>query len=91
MSAEFRWTSRAHKADPEEETCSVTDSSVDDNWRKSEIETYSDRIGIVRASDPHVTSGDSSKRPGEKKYIKTLTVITTWHPAKQSLTTQQMI
>ena len=35
--------SRAHKPYPEEETCSVTDSSVDDNSRNSGIDTYSDR------------------------------------------------
>ena len=35
LSGEFRWMSRAHKTDPEEETCSVTDSSVDDNSRNS--------------------------------------------------------
>ena len=33
--------SRAHTSDPEEETCSVTDSSVDDNLRNSGIDTYS--------------------------------------------------
>ena len=37
---EFRSMSRAHKTDPEEETCSVTDSSIDDNSRKSGIDTY---------------------------------------------------
>ena len=31
------------KTDPEEETCSMTDSSVDDDSRNSEIDTYSDR------------------------------------------------
>ena len=35
--------SRAHKTDPEEETCSVTDSSIDDNSSNSGIDTYSDR------------------------------------------------
>ena len=35
--------SRAHKSDPEEETCSVTDSPVDDNSRNFRIDTYSDR------------------------------------------------
>ena len=35
--------SRAHKTDPGEETCSVTDSSVDDNSRNSKIDTYSKR------------------------------------------------
>ena len=35
--------SRTHKTDPEEETCSVTDSSVADDSRNSGIDTYSDR------------------------------------------------
>ena len=43
FSGEFRWMSRAHKTDPEEKTCSVTDSSVDDNSKNSETDTYSDR------------------------------------------------
>ena len=43
MSGEFKWMSRAHKSDPEEEKCSATDSSVDDNSRISGIDTYSDR------------------------------------------------
>ena len=43
LSGEFRWTNRAHKTDPEEETCYVANSSVDDNSRISGIDTYSDR------------------------------------------------
>ena len=43
LCGEFRWMSRVHKIDPEEETCSVTDSSVDDNSRNLGIDTYSDR------------------------------------------------
>ena len=43
LSGEFKGMGRAHKFDPEEETCSLTDSSVDDNSRSSEIDTYSDR------------------------------------------------
>ena len=35
--------SRAHKSDPEEETCSPTESSVDDKQRNLGIDTYSDR------------------------------------------------
>ena len=42
-SGEFRWMSRAHKTDPEEENCSVTGSSVDDVSRNSGNDTYSDR------------------------------------------------
>ena len=43
MSGEFKWMSRAHKSDPEEEGCSVTGSSVDDKSRNSGIDTYTDR------------------------------------------------
>ena len=43
LSGEIRWMSRAHKSDPEGETCSATDSSVEDNSRNSGIGTYSDR------------------------------------------------
>ena len=43
VSGEFRWMSRAHKIDLEEEICSVTDSSVDDDSRNSGIDTYSVR------------------------------------------------
>ena len=32
-SGELRWMSRAHISDPEAETCSVTESSVDDFHR----------------------------------------------------------
>ena len=35
--------SRAHKTDPKEATCSVADSFLDDNSRKSGIDTYSNR------------------------------------------------
>ena len=43
MSGEFRWMIRTHRTDPEEGTCSVADSSMDDNSRNSGIDTYSDR------------------------------------------------
>ena len=43
LSGEFRWMSRAHKPDPEEEGCSVTDSSVDENSRNSAIDFYTYR------------------------------------------------
>ena len=35
--------SRTHRMDPEEGTCSIADSSIDDNTRNSGIDTYSDR------------------------------------------------
>ena len=43
LSGEFRWMQRTHRTDPEEGTCSIADSSMDDNSRNSGIETYSDR------------------------------------------------
>ena len=43
LSGEFMWMSRAHKTDPEEETCPMADSSNDDNSRSSGIDTYSYR------------------------------------------------
>ena len=43
LSGEFRWMRRKHSTDPEEGTCSVADSSMDDNSRNSGIDTYSDR------------------------------------------------
>ena len=43
LSGEFRWMRRRHHSDPEEGTCSITDSSMDDNSRNSGIDTYSDR------------------------------------------------
>ena len=46
---ELRWMSRAHKTDLEEETCSVTDSSVGDNSRNSGIDTYSDGNSSTRS------------------------------------------
>ena len=43
LSREFRWMRRTHRTDPEEGTCSIANSSVDDNSRNSGIDTYSDR------------------------------------------------
>ena len=66
LSGEFRWMSRAHKSDPEEETCSVTDSSVDDNSRHSRIDTYSDRNSSTGSefSEPaiHTFLGETRER-----------------------------
>ena len=42
LSGEFRWMNRTHRTDPEEGTCSIADSSIDDNSRNSGIYTYSD-------------------------------------------------
>ena len=43
LSGEFRYMSRTYKSEPAVEKCYVTDSSVDNNSRNSEINTYSDR------------------------------------------------
>ena len=43
LSGEFRWMRRKRSTDSEEGTCSVADSSMDDNSRDSGIDTYSDR------------------------------------------------
>ena len=43
LSGEFRWMRRRHRTDLEEWTCSIADSSMDDNSRNSGIGTYSDR------------------------------------------------
>ena len=42
LSGEFRWMRRTHRADPEEGTCSIAVSSIDDNYWNSRIDTYSD-------------------------------------------------
>ena len=47
LSVEFRWMSRAYKTELRNETCSVADSSVDNNSRNSEIDTYSDRFSSI--------------------------------------------
>ena len=43
LSGEFRWMRGRHRTDLEEGTCSIADSSMDDNSRNSGIGTYSDR------------------------------------------------
>ena len=43
LSGEFRWMRRTHRTDPEEGTCSIADSSMDDNSRNLGIDSYSDR------------------------------------------------
>ena len=43
LSGEFIWMRRRHRTDLEEGTCSIADSSMDDNSRNSGNDTYSDR------------------------------------------------
>ena len=66
LSGEFGWMRRRHRTDPNEETCPIADSSMkrqlpelkNRHLLRQELEL---RIGTVRASNPHTTSGDSSK------------------------------
>ena len=41
LSGEFRWMRRRYRTDPDEETCSIAGSSMDDNSQNSGIDTYS--------------------------------------------------
>ena len=43
LSGQFRWMRRKHRIDTGDGADSVTDSSTDDNSRKSGVDTYSDR------------------------------------------------
>ena len=43
LSGEFRWMNRTHRTDLEEGTCSIADSSIDENSKNSGIDTYSGR------------------------------------------------
>ena len=70
LSGEFGWMRRRHRTDPNEETCPIADSSMkrqlpelkNRHLLRQELEL---RIGTVRASNPHTTSGDSSKGSGQ--------------------------
>ena len=53
LSGELRWMNRTHRTNPEEGTCSIADSSIDDNSRNSGIDTYSER---TRAQDRNCQS-----------------------------------
>ena len=71
LSGELRWMRRKHRTDPGDGADSVTDSSTDDNSRNSGMDSYSVLrqelmlgIGTFRTSDPHTTSGNSSKGSG---------------------------
>ena len=43
LSRELRWMNRTHRTDPEEGTCAITDSSIEENSRNPGTDTYSDR------------------------------------------------
>ena len=38
LSGDFKWMQRTHRTDPEEGTCSIADSSKDDNSRNSGVD-----------------------------------------------------
>ena len=87
--------SRANKIDPEEETCSVADSSIDDNRKNSRVDPYSNMnsstgsemleiaiqtfLGETRARD---LDREVYQGPDSDRYLM---------PAKQSSTTQPVI
>ena len=48
LSGEFEWMSRTHRTDPGEGTGSIADSSIDDNFRNSGIDTYSEKSSSSR-------------------------------------------
>ena len=95
LSGEFRWMRRTHRTDPEEGTCSIADSSMDDISRISGIDTYSDRSsssGLDMSEQAiHTLLVELEQGIWIGRYIKTLTVIATSYQVKESLTTQQMI
>ena len=65
LSGEFRWMRRKHRTDPGDGADSVADSSTDENSRNSLLRQELElRIGTSRTSDPHTTSGNSSKGSG---------------------------
>ena len=87
LSGEFRWMSRANKTDPEEETCSVINSSVDDTYSDRNSSTGSELSELAI----HTLLVRLEQESWTERYIKILTVIATCYVAKQSLTTQLMI
>ena len=85
---------RRHRTDLEEGTCSIADSSMDDNSRNSGIDTYSDRNSSSRSELSelaiHALLVETRARNLDRDYIKTLTVIATSYQVKESVITQRM-
>ena len=81
LSGKFKWMSRRHKSDPEEETCSVADSSVDDKLRNSGIDTYSDRKSRAGSKLSelalHTLRVETRARDMDREVYQALTVIAT--------------
>ena len=70
LSGEFRWINRTHRTDPEEGTCSIAGSSLEDiNSQNSGVDTYSDGNSSSGSKLSelaiHNTGGDSSKGSGQ--------------------------
>ena len=95
LSGEFRWMRRRHRTDLEEGTCSIADSSMDDNSRNSGIDTISDRNSSSGSELSelaiHVLLVETRGRNLDREVYQTLTVIATSYQVKDSLITQRMI
>ena len=91
-SGEFRWMSRTHRTDPEEGTCSIADSSIDDNSWHSGIDTYSDRNSSSGSKLSelaiHTLLVETRARDLDREVNQDLTVIATLY--KVSLKTQMI-
>ena len=72
LSGEFRWMRRRHRTDLEEGTCSIADSSMDDNSRNSGIDTYSDRMYRPQSSSEPGQRTDVQDRLGEAPLRRTI-------------------
>ena len=94
-SGEFRWMRRKHRTDPGGGADSVADSSTDDNYRNSRIDTYSDRNSSSGSELSelaiHTLLVDTRARIWIERCTRILIVIATSYQAKESLTTQRMI
>ena len=95
LSEEFRWMQRRHITNLEEGTCSIADSTMDDNSWNSGIDTYSDRNSSSGSELSelaiHALLVETRASIWTGKYIKTLTVIASSYQVKESLITQRMI
>ena len=47
MSGEFRWMNRTHRTDPEEGTCSIADSSMDEILFKYRLSLGCMQEGVI--------------------------------------------
>ena len=95
LSREFKWMSKTHRTDPGEGTCSIADSSLDDNSRNSGIDTYSDRNSSSRSEQSelaiHTLLVETRSRDEDREVYQDPDSDRYLIPVKESLTTQQMI